>query len=181
MGVIPSSPSSSGGDYVVNEPCPDRSGKEEIDVLGGSALICGEQLDKVARITIEYDDKDKVHEELIVYLKDSNVTVTIKGNCGNIEGNTSDIHVYGDAKNCNVISGDISVSGDVKGSCKNYSGNIQALGSIIGECMTSSGTIKSTYGRTTAVDQDIEPRESKKRKRSGMDIFKRFLRIKTND
>ena len=106
---------------VINVNGKKYCGKSVV-IKGNKVIIDGVEQDK---------DNDLVGD----------VNSSIDGNVGDIQNDSGDIRITGDAKNISAHSGDIYCE-DVNGNATTYSGDIQC-GHISGNTTTYSGDIRN--------------------------------------
>lgn len=68
------------------------------------------------------------------------VTIIVEGSLERLELASGTVTVKGDVGDCQTVSGDIKVAGQIAGDCKTTSGDIEAM-AIHGSCKTVSGDI----------------------------------------
>lgn len=84
---------------------------------------------------ITVDGKDVTPEQ-------KEIAISVDGNVERLEVDScASLSIAGDAGNVKTVSGDVSVSGDIKGSVNNVSGDVNCDGTIVGSVNTVSGDI----------------------------------------
>lgn len=68
------------------------------------------------------------------------VTIIVEGSIESLKLTAGAVTVNGDVGECQTVSGDIKVAGQIAGNCKTTSGDIEAL-AIHGSCKSVSGDI----------------------------------------
>ena len=83
------------------------------------------------------NDFENIHEKM--------VNITINGNVTNLEVSVCrQLQVNGECQNVTTTTGDVKISGDVKGNVYTTSGDV-SCGDIQGNCKTTSGDIKRNF------------------------------------
>jgi len=71
------------------------------------------------------------------------INITVNGNVDKVEADACQtISVTGEVGNVKTLSGDVTVTGDVKGSVQTMSGDVDCGGSVAGSVSTMSGDVK---------------------------------------
>lgn len=90
-------------------------------------------------------------------IKDKVISIKITGDNCHVSCASGDIIINGSAVNAETQSGDISITGNVDGTCRTVSGDITVKGDIHGDCHTVSGDITAKrIGAMTMGYQDTK-------------------------
>ena len=112
-----------------------------------------------------------------VLLKDTstsyekNITIIITGNGNSISATSGNITVKGNIDEVSTQSGDIEVTGDVRGNCKTMSGDITVHGNIHGGCQSTSGDITAQRVVHETVYEDKKPNKRSKQSTNNDNMF----------
>ena len=83
------------------------------------------------------DDKDVTPADA------KEISIMVNGNVDKVEADACQtISVTGEVGNVKTLSGDVTVTGDVKGSVQTMSGDVDCGGSVAGSVSTMSGDVK---------------------------------------
>lgn len=108
-----------------------------------SISVNGVTISGLGRSVVIHDGKVIVDGKDVTPADVKEINITINGNVDKVEADACQtISVTGDVGNVKTLSGDITVTGDVKGSVQTMSGDVDCGGSVAGSVSTMSGDVK---------------------------------------